>query len=122
MMIVALMSPIKDEPYELEPKDGYEIALILDASESMKAQGWSDPSLARPCRRAGIGYDGEKIKIVIVNGSLADLQNACIKTGLVYNGKACAIALDAGGSFALVQDGKIVHNSDGRYMRNIIFW
>ncbi|HUH41921.1 MAG TPA: VWA domain-containing protein, partial [Sulfurimonas sp.] len=40
MMIVALMSPIKDEPYELEPKDGYEIALILDASESMKAQGF----------------------------------------------------------------------------------
>ena len=31
---------IKDEPYELEPKDGYEIALILDASESMKAEGF----------------------------------------------------------------------------------
>lgn len=40
MMIVALMSPIKDVPYELEPKEGYEIALILDASESMKAQGF----------------------------------------------------------------------------------
>lgn len=40
MMILALMSPIKDEPYELEPKEGYEIALILDASESMKAQGF----------------------------------------------------------------------------------
>lgn len=40
MLILALMSPIKDEPYELEPKDGYEIALILDASESMKTQGF----------------------------------------------------------------------------------
>lgn len=40
MLILALMSPVKDEPYELEPKDGYEIALILDASESMKAQGF----------------------------------------------------------------------------------
>ena len=40
MMILALMSPVKDEPYELEPKEGYEIALILDASESMKAQGF----------------------------------------------------------------------------------
>lgn len=40
MMILALMSPIKDVPYELEPKEGYEIAMILDASESMKAQGF----------------------------------------------------------------------------------
>ncbi|MCF6309154.1 MAG: VWA domain-containing protein [Sulfurimonas sp.] len=40
MMILALMSPVKDEPYELKPKEGYEIALILDASESMKAQGF----------------------------------------------------------------------------------
>ncbi|MDQ1338136.1 MAG: Ca-activated chloride channel [Campylobacterota bacterium] len=49
MMIVALMSPIKDEPYELEPKEGYEIALILDASESMKAQGFDtkDEQLTR---------------------------------------------------------------------------
>lgn len=40
MIVLALMSPVKDEPYEIEPKDGYEIALILDASESMKAQGF----------------------------------------------------------------------------------
>ncbi len=40
MMIVALMSPVKDEPYELEPKSGYELALILDASESMQARGF----------------------------------------------------------------------------------
>jgi len=39
-MILALMSPVKDEPYELKPKDGYEIALILDASQSMKAKGF----------------------------------------------------------------------------------
>lgn len=49
MMILALMSPVKDEPYELEPKDGYEIALILDASQSMQAKGFdvSNPNLTR---------------------------------------------------------------------------
>lgn len=39
-LILAFMSPVKDEPYEIEPKDGYEIAMILDTSESMKAQGF----------------------------------------------------------------------------------
>ncbi len=49
MLIVALMSPVKDEPYELEPKDGYEIALILDASQSMQARGFdvTNPQLSR---------------------------------------------------------------------------
>ncbi|MBU1659738.1 VWA domain-containing protein [bacterium] len=49
MMILALMSPVKDEPYELEPKDGYEIALILDASQSMQAKGFDihHPDLTR---------------------------------------------------------------------------
>ena len=42
MLIVSLMSPVKDEPYELEPKDGYEIALILDASQSMQAKGFDE--------------------------------------------------------------------------------
>lgn len=39
-LIITLASPVSDEPYELEPKDGYEIALILDASQSMQAQGF----------------------------------------------------------------------------------
>ncbi len=43
MMILALMSPVKDEPYELKPKQGHEIALILDASGSMKERGF-DPA------------------------------------------------------------------------------
>lgn len=49
MMILALMSPVKDEPYELAPKNGYEIALILDASQSMQAKGFdtSNPNLNR---------------------------------------------------------------------------
>lgn len=49
MLIFALMSPVKDEPYELEPKEGYEIALILDASQSMQARGFdnSNPNLTR---------------------------------------------------------------------------
>jgi len=41
-LILSLMSPVKDEPYELEPKDGYEIALILDASQSMQAKGFDE--------------------------------------------------------------------------------
>jgi len=40
MMILALMSPVIDEPYELEPKKGHEIALIVDASQSMQARGF----------------------------------------------------------------------------------
>ena len=49
MLIIALMSPVKDEPYELEPKNGYELALILDASQSMQAQGFdrNNPQLNR---------------------------------------------------------------------------
>lgn len=39
-LILALMSPVKDEPYEIEPKEGYEIVLILDASQSMQAKGF----------------------------------------------------------------------------------
>ncbi|MFT7859851.1 MAG: VWA domain-containing protein [Sulfurimonas sp.] len=41
MMVLALMSPVKDEPYELKPKQGYEIVLILDASESMAQRGFN---------------------------------------------------------------------------------
>ena len=48
-LLLSLASPVRDEPYELEPKDGYEIALILDASNSMQAQGFdrSDKRLTR---------------------------------------------------------------------------
>ena len=49
MLILALSSPVKDEPYEMQPKDGYEIALILDASQSMQATGFdkADKALNR---------------------------------------------------------------------------
>ena len=49
MMITALSSPVKDEPYQLEPKHGHEIALILDASGSMRTMGFdsSNPNLSR---------------------------------------------------------------------------
>ncbi len=40
MMIFSLMSPVKDEAYELEPKKGHEIAIIIDASQSMQARGF----------------------------------------------------------------------------------
>jgi Ca-activated chloride channel homolog len=49
MMILALMSPVKDEPYELEPKHGHEMALILDASQSMQTRDFDklNPGLNR---------------------------------------------------------------------------
>jgi len=49
MMILAFMSPVKDEPYELEPKKGHEIAIIVDASQSMQARGFdmSNPGATR---------------------------------------------------------------------------
>jgi len=49
MMILALMSPVKDEPYELKPKKGHEIALIVDSSQSMQARGFdmSNPGASR---------------------------------------------------------------------------
>ena len=40
MIIFAFMSPVKDEPYEIAPKKGYDIALILDSSESMSSKGF----------------------------------------------------------------------------------
>jgi len=46
MMILALMSPVKDEVYELEPKQGHEMALILDASESMQERGFDRSNAA----------------------------------------------------------------------------
>jgi len=45
MLILALMSPVKDETFELDPKNGYEIALILDASQSMQAKGFDSANL-----------------------------------------------------------------------------
>ncbi len=49
MILLALISPVKDEPYELEPKKGHEIAIIIDASQSMQARGFdmSSPGVSR---------------------------------------------------------------------------
>ena len=45
MLILAFMSPVKDEPYEIAPKQGYDIALILDSSESMSTQGFDTANI-----------------------------------------------------------------------------
>ncbi len=49
MLVGALMSPVKDEPYELTPKKGHEIALILDTSGSMAERGFDrlDPAATK---------------------------------------------------------------------------
>ncbi len=36
------MSPVKDAPYEMAPKEGYDIALILDSSDSMSVKGFDN--------------------------------------------------------------------------------
>ena len=40
MLIFAFMSPVEDQPYEMAPKEGYDIALILDTSDSMSMTGF----------------------------------------------------------------------------------
>ncbi len=49
MLVIALMSPVKDAQIQAKPQQGYDIALVLDASHSMKAQGFdgSDAALNR---------------------------------------------------------------------------
>lgn len=39
-LILALSSPVTDEPYQIKPKEGHEIVLVLDASQSMEEQGF----------------------------------------------------------------------------------
>jgi Ca-activated chloride channel homolog len=43
MLIMALMSPVKEEEIALDPDQGYDIALVLDASQSMIARNF-DPA------------------------------------------------------------------------------
>lgn len=100
------------------------INLDVVTKDALEAQGWGLISITEKGRRAAIGYDkaNDKVKIVIINGNLIELQEECRKQGLIADGNVRAIALDAGGSFAYVKDGKVVYSSDGRYMRNIIYW
>lgn len=49
MLIVAMMSPVKDEEFSIKPTEGHDIALILDTSQSMSAKGFDkeDPERNR---------------------------------------------------------------------------
>lgn len=40
LLILALMSPVRDEFLELEPAEGYDIVMVLDASRSMQAKAF----------------------------------------------------------------------------------
>ncbi|MCD6258132.1 MAG: VWA domain-containing protein [Helicobacteraceae bacterium] len=81
MLILAIMSPVKDEPYELEPKEGYELALILDASESMSARGFD---------RANLSLNRFDVVKNIVSDFIAQRKNDNI--GLVVFGSYSFIA------------------------------
>ena len=45
LLILAFMSPVKDQPYEMAPKEGYDIALILDTSDSMGMNGFDKDNM-----------------------------------------------------------------------------
>ena len=49
MLVLAIMSPVKDIEYEVTPKQGHEIVLVLDTSESMSQRGFdmANPNLTR---------------------------------------------------------------------------
>ncbi len=49
MLVLAIMSPVKDMEYEVDPRQGHEIVLVLDTSESMKQRGFDphDPTRNR---------------------------------------------------------------------------
>jgi len=40
MLTLSFMSPVRDALFELSPAEGYDIALVLDASQSMKGAGF----------------------------------------------------------------------------------
>ena len=93
--------------------------------ESMNKEGWNLVSDTQVCNHGGIGYDykTDTIKVIISKTDLHGLRDAALKEGCVdKEGAPVFIALDAGGSFAYVHDGNIVYKSDGRFMRNIVYW
>jgi len=46
-LIIALSSPYKQREIDLEPREGYDIVLLLDASQSMQAQGFDENNRER---------------------------------------------------------------------------
>jgi exopolysaccharide biosynthesis protein len=96
----------------------------MSLRESMDRQGWHLISDTEVCRRAAIGYDYLKDKVVIVikTCSLNELRTEVRRRGLMdRNGNTVAIALDSGGSFCYCKDGEMIYDTD-RHLRSIIFW
>lgn len=81
MLILALMSPVKDEAIMLDPEQGYDIALVLDASQSMSARRFN------PNNPAANRFDAVKS---IVSDFIKERQNDNL--GLVVFGKYSFIA------------------------------
>lgn len=81
LLIFAFMSPVKDGVLELAPGEGYDIALVMDASRSMRAKGFDKgkPEANR--------FDAVK---TIVNGFIASRPDDNL--GLVLFGDYAFIA------------------------------
>ena len=45
MLVLAIMSPVRDVEYQKDPKKGRDIVLVLDTSESMKQRGFDSANL-----------------------------------------------------------------------------
>ncbi len=81
MLLLALMSPVKDEEVTLPPELGYDIALLLDASQSMQAQGFDSTN------RASTRFDAVQN---IVGSFIKERQNDNI--GIVVFGQYSFVA------------------------------
>lgn len=81
LMVVAIMSPVRDEAVELAPGEGYDIAMVLDASQSMSAKGFDPDSPER--NRFGVVQD-------IVKKFIAERREDNL--GLVVFGKYSFVA------------------------------
>ncbi len=46
MLVLAMMSPVKDVVYDMTPQQGHAITLVLDTSESMQQRGFDPNNLA----------------------------------------------------------------------------
>lgn len=81
MLIAALMSPVREETFEVAEHPGYEIALVIDASQSMRS-GSFDPADKTRSR-----FDAVK---AIVNRFIDERRSDAV--GLVVFGKYAFVA------------------------------
>jgi Ca-activated chloride channel family protein len=96
MLVIALMSPVKDAALEVEPTQGYDIALVLDASQSMSARGFdmTDPMANRFDVVQGIVGDFIKERTADNIGIVVFGKYSFVASPLTYDQKILAQVVD----------------------------